>query len=1113
MVCKNEVLSWFKELNIFKRLDFVCALMDCCNPIELRFLGTYVEDLGRKDYDRLREFQIHASNVQYLSKLTDVNDIRTLDKMLTSLALMDSTFKEGAEVIFDILKQHTDTILYSYQTSVSIERVVLLAVMAVNHPAFEFSQKQALRTQLSVLLQAVEVNDAACNQCDNINDPIEEASPCSEEILVAQPSIKQVHSNKVFVQSIEVKGYNRSSDKRYEYTFQITWSDNTVTCVSKTHVQLFEFQCKLLNLFPEQAGEHKSMMPYLGGKRISSTAHKGELAEKTLPDIEEYVRQLSTLPQHILQCQHVVSFFSPSSAPTPGSQPVLPGVIPDEALILPDTNTPANVDYKQQVVCDQLHSGTLDHVANDLNEPAECLRSNDQPNEDYAPDACQFATPPACHKDSDVNVELAPGYHIPNDTLVTSIENSSKMVYSTTVTSPSIHATNIPANPHHIQPICPQGSYDNQRVQNRRDGIIVTSPRVLNSKTHSRQAWPAYNQAISSHVLYGTQLQVMPYPATVASDMVAPLIQEWLKKQRLHKYNALFQGMTVEQVLKLSEQEIDSWEIVTGAKGRIKTQLEQLRKNGFSELNGLAASMPPYYPVAGSPNRIYYGPVNHGLYHSDNRLPPHGLSLPVRHTSETASSDASSPLSSSSDENERDSEGSENSIPETKMASSSATCVLPTSSSSSSNIATLHTPVLNSNCVAAASPQLSPVHLSQPTLNTKRTDAPVFDDHTVKLNMPGSLPLIPDASLEMNTGQGQTFSNLPESRNSVDCASGKPNKNKLPVYSSSLEYRLNPAPLVVEQPGQDLRYPCYTEAMNRGCVTNSSPGNRVDITFGNVPLSLASPCGRTGEMPQVGTGIVGSKVPVEHTPYSVARTMYSPSSQSIYPSSSQHQTRVSSETYIAPTTVTFSTTTAPVLALGNNSTYTNESTLGITYNNNHTTYGTNSLLACTTCNSSIPCGNAPPHSNLHVPYNSYVPQGAIAYQNFSNYYHQGGIMQPNSLINQGIPSSPRYANVPPPPFQNNLAGELAAYGNGHYGIMHQHGHMYVGMGIGHRPGPTHHGHLGNPGMVSKKMTCYNCGLPGHKATECREQCMQTITQQSQYNLNFKPIEHSESSKS
>lgn len=162
MVCKKEVIAWFRDLSAYRRIDFLCALMDCCGPLELRFLGAYVEELGRKDFDSLRESELNANDISYLSNLTNISDIRILDKVLTSLALMNSKCQEGARVLFRTLKDHTNTILnggHSRDPQVqpeTHEKVVLLAVMALNHPAFTFSQKQALRTELSALLQAVE---------------------------------------------------------------------------------------------------------------------------------------------------------------------------------------------------------------------------------------------------------------------------------------------------------------------------------------------------------------------------------------------------------------------------------------------------------------------------------------------------------------------------------------------------------------------------------------------------------------------------------------------------------------------------------------------------------------------------------------------------------------------------------------------------------------------------------------------------------------------------------------------------------------------------------------------------------------------------------------------
>eukprot|EP00057_Strongylocentrotus_purpuratus_P019267 XP_011673741.1 PREDICTED: zinc finger CCHC domain-containing protein 2 [Strongylocentrotus purpuratus] len=238
MVCKKEVIAWFCDLTASRRIDFLCALMDCCSPLELRFLGTYVESLGRRDYDRLRESELHANDVSYLSKLTNITDIRILDKVLTSLALMNSRCTNGATVLYRTLKEHTDAILSNgFRTrhhTETDEKVVLLAVIAVNHPAFTFSQKQALRSQLYALLQAVEskvvpevdeVEDNP-NTTDNVTsketkEQLVSASTSNSDNRDAEKVNHSQESPPVHIKAIEVKGLiNRQSDKRLEYTFQ-----------------------------------------------------------------------------------------------------------------------------------------------------------------------------------------------------------------------------------------------------------------------------------------------------------------------------------------------------------------------------------------------------------------------------------------------------------------------------------------------------------------------------------------------------------------------------------------------------------------------------------------------------------------------------------------------------------------------------------------------------------------------------------------------------------------------------------------------------------------------------------------------------------------------------
>ncbi|CAG7706978.1 unnamed protein product [Allacma fusca] len=68
MVCKDEVVNWFHKLNGAGRLDAMCALLDVCLPFEIRFLGTYMENLGRRDFHELRDADHRANSFLHLSR-------------------------------------------------------------------------------------------------------------------------------------------------------------------------------------------------------------------------------------------------------------------------------------------------------------------------------------------------------------------------------------------------------------------------------------------------------------------------------------------------------------------------------------------------------------------------------------------------------------------------------------------------------------------------------------------------------------------------------------------------------------------------------------------------------------------------------------------------------------------------------------------------------------------------------------------------------------------------------------------------------------------------------------------------------------------------------------
>uniref|UniRef100_A0A5F8GZN8 Zinc finger CCHC-type containing 14 n=1 Tax=Monodelphis domestica TaxID=13616 RepID=A0A5F8GZN8_MONDO len=138
---RDGVYRWFSELPSPQRVEFLCGLLDLCIPLELRFLGSCLEDLARKDYHSLRDSEIKANNPADLGSLTNLTDEVVRSKLLVSLALLGSEQREAAGVLYRTLT-HIDSIIHNYGLQLNEGRTgdefLLLFTMASNHPAFSF---------------------------------------------------------------------------------------------------------------------------------------------------------------------------------------------------------------------------------------------------------------------------------------------------------------------------------------------------------------------------------------------------------------------------------------------------------------------------------------------------------------------------------------------------------------------------------------------------------------------------------------------------------------------------------------------------------------------------------------------------------------------------------------------------------------------------------------------------------------------------------------------------------------------------------------------------------------------------------------------------------------
>lgn len=137
---------WFKELESYKRIDTMCTLLNMCLPFELRFLGTCLEELGRRDSQELRGIELRVNNPQDLAadmvacQKGEPTDKKIRRKMALYLALIRACNRTCVTEIFRTLKGWEDCDFMNMTDADTLQELLLVYTMAANHPVFSFEQ-------------------------------------------------------------------------------------------------------------------------------------------------------------------------------------------------------------------------------------------------------------------------------------------------------------------------------------------------------------------------------------------------------------------------------------------------------------------------------------------------------------------------------------------------------------------------------------------------------------------------------------------------------------------------------------------------------------------------------------------------------------------------------------------------------------------------------------------------------------------------------------------------------------------------------------------------------------------------------------------------------------
>lgn len=154
---KDDVYEWFKHLDATTRIDVMCSIFYSCSPFEIRFFGTCIENLAKKDYHALKDTDLQAVDISSLQD-SNINILKVgpqlRSRLIISLCLLKSRPGNPScvNMLSDLLSRVDQHLaLYQFDSTFDhrlIEDVRLLLMVAVHHPAFSFNQRQEFINQM-----------------------------------------------------------------------------------------------------------------------------------------------------------------------------------------------------------------------------------------------------------------------------------------------------------------------------------------------------------------------------------------------------------------------------------------------------------------------------------------------------------------------------------------------------------------------------------------------------------------------------------------------------------------------------------------------------------------------------------------------------------------------------------------------------------------------------------------------------------------------------------------------------------------------------------------------------------------------------------------------------
>ncbi|XP_042894836.1 zinc finger CCHC domain-containing protein 2 isoform X1 [Parasteatoda tepidariorum] len=324
MVCKEDVYSWFQNLKASKRIEAICGILNMCYPIELRFYGTCIEDLGRKDFYVFKEDELKANDMNEIIKIRNIHESCMRSRLIVLLSLLNSSNFICAKEIFKVLCEEIkieNLAMSGYLLdSKVVDQYLLLLTIAQHHPAFTFEQQNFL-TDLSLNLESYVRELENSRTKYELSTGLQQSNLSDKEIPNTAISYRYNSSQQLKscdspfeaqITSLKVK----PPHKRMSIRIRVAWGSTKVTDAFKNPHDLFVFHKELVRMFPCEAkstNQDKCIPPI--PVAIATWNKQHTLNESIITCMAEYIQQLNLrLPGYVLENDFVRKFFMPSSS-------------------------------------------------------------------------------------------------------------------------------------------------------------------------------------------------------------------------------------------------------------------------------------------------------------------------------------------------------------------------------------------------------------------------------------------------------------------------------------------------------------------------------------------------------------------------------------------------------------------------------------------------------------------------------------------------------------------------------------------------------------------------------------------------------------------------------